>query len=357
MKAEQDLIAYLGYLPLPDWVEGEIRRTARESDVSYRGDGYLMNTAGRFRSVKASLGHIITGGIRASDCTLIGEIFRPGDWQFLDLDGDGYFETAEIVVAYTRTDINEIRLYFEGHGGDPDWEIRPLRSVVADGTWLTIRFDRHLVLNPNYAEALNPVAIDADVDANFVTTLVLCRVYNDPSQQAQLQWERLPSGCSCGSATCAMCAWSTQWACLQTRDPRRGLVTYQPGTWDSTNEQFDWVDIALARQPERVRLWYLAGYRSGRTHRSYHDMDPLLEEIITKYSLCLLDRPVCECSNVEAFFERWTEDRALRGEAAYNMSERDLNCPFGTRTGALFAWRTITGWQDDKASIMRAARY
>ena len=68
---------------------------------------------------------------------------------------------------------------------------------------VTISMDRHLIADPDLWEALDPNEIDGDVNGNFAATLSIYRVYNDPSQQAQLQWERVPNDCDCGDTDCA----------------------------------------------------------------------------------------------------------------------------------------------------------
>lgn len=352
-QAEYDLITLLGYSPLPQWIAGEVKRISPPWDVAAIGGSVLMTPAGRYKSVQANYGHIISGGVRQVDCSELGSVTIPSvQAQWFDFDGDLYFEILEITLPYTRTDTNEIRVYFEDESGNDEWEIKPLRSVVCDGVTCTIQIDRHLLVRPVLWEAIGAAQIDGMVDANFNQTLEVCRVYNDPSQQAQLQWERIPGECNCGSTSCAMCAWTVQWACLQTRDPKLGFLTYQPATWNATTLQYDYTQSSVTRQPERVRLWYRAGWQGTRVNRPMVQMDVDFERMITLYSICLLDRKVCTCSNVEAFYERYTEDRALQGEASYKMSNRDLNCPWGTKTGAIMAYQ-----QAERKALGTTVRY
>lgn len=350
-QAERDIIPALGYFPIPVWIAGEIKRTPSSWDVKGIGHPSLATPAARYVGLETTFGHVISGGIETRELLGTPTI----TWQ--DLDADTYFETAQVVQATTVTDTNEIRVYFASHNGEDEWEIRPLRNVSISGGNVTILIDRHLLVNPDLWEALQPAAVDGDVDGNFVTQVEVYRVYNDPSQQAQLQWERLPSSCQCGDTSCAMCAWQTQWACLQTRDPRRGLVTYQPGTWDSTDEEFDAAQLAINRRPERVRLWYRAGFQSTRVARPMVEMDPELEFLIVIHSLCLLDRPICSCSNVEAFHQRWTEDKALVAAKGirYQVTEQDLSCPWGTKIGSMEAWKRIN--HSEGMALGRIAHY
>jgi len=353
-KAEADIVSALGYYPIPQWIAGEVIRTSPSPDVAAKHTYDLENVAGRHRSVQAAFGHVISGGIEVRDLIASPSI-AVGDMTWLDNDGDGYFETAQLVFPTTVTDVDEIRVYFIGAGvtGEDEWEIRPLRSVVIAAGVCTVLIDRHLLVDPDLWEALNPAVVNGDVNANFADELDVYRVWNDPSQQGQLQWERLPSSCDCGSVDCAMCAWATQWACLQTRDPRRGFVTYQPSDWDADTESYTAAAIAISRQPERVRLWYQAGYRGTRVTRPYNNMDLELERMITLLSITYLDRPICGCSNVEAFYQRWTEDKALVSETGhYQIANRDLSCPWGTKVGAIQAWNMAQNW-----ALGRAVRY
>jgi len=338
-EAEARITEALGYYLIPQWVAGEVALTARAWDVIDLGSSSLMTPAGRYVGIQAAFGHLISGGVETRDL-IATPVIGAGQWS--DPDGDGYDEICTLIVATTVTDINEIRMFFAGHDGEDEWEIRPLRSVTITGGNVTIVIDRHLLVDPALWEALDPNEVNGLTDANFVASVDVYRVYNDPSQQAQLQWERMPNDCSCGSASCASCAWGTQWACLQSRDPRLGIFNYQPADWDVDNEQFNLAALAVDRRPERVRLYYRSGYQSPRVKRPMVEMDSMWEQVIARFSICLLDRPICSCSNVEAFRTLWTEDRAMISETGrYQVREYDLACPWGTQRGALDAWRYV----------------
>lgn len=72
-------------------------------------------------------------------------------------------------------------------------------------------------------------------------------------------------------------------------------------------------------------------------------MDPELERSIAYYSLSLLRRELCGCSNAEALVKHWTEDYADRGRTGGNhdISWEDRDNPLGTTRGAIFAWKLI----------------
>src|SRR6187402_2110188 len=75
----------------------------------------------RPRLVQTEYGEVIAPGRRA--VTLIeaeAAVVRS------DPDNDTWFERATVTVTTDVTDIRQIKLYFAGHDGDPEWEIRPL---------------------------------------------------------------------------------------------------------------------------------------------------------------------------------------------------------------------------------------
>jgi hypothetical protein len=351
-QAEADVIEALGFFPLPDWTDGEIVRTRKPGDPLLNGMS-LYTARGLFPGVGLKQGMILMGGVRES--TLIATALRHAPAQagdtltLLDLDGDGYDETARIVLPTTVTDTNEIRCYFHDHSAEDEWEIRPLRSVTIAAGSVTILIDRHLLVNPNLWEALDVAAVDADTDSNFVTEIDVYQVANDPSDQCTLQWEAEPGGCACSTATCEACTWRTQAGCLQIRDPRLGEVTYRPAEWTAATSQYGITELAVCRMPDRVSVNYLAGYQSARVKRPWVEMDPTLERIITYYSVTLLDRPICNCNNIESYINRWREDRALIGESGSYKINTDLDCPWGTREGAIWAWKQVQRYRIGKA--------
>src|SRR5690606_29586715 len=120
-----------------------------------------------------------------------------------------------------------------------------------------------------------------DNDANFLEEVDVYRHWNDPQQQAQFLWSQLPFSCGCGSGECAACAQATQWGCLSARDYPSGIVQYQPGNWDADTSQFTRTHWAERRAPDRLRLWYYAGYQDTRRTYPTLQMDPTWERAVT----------------------------------------------------------------------------
>ncbi|MDP2661368.1 MAG: hypothetical protein Q8R28_11640, partial [Dehalococcoidia bacterium] len=122
-------------------------------------------------------------------------------------------------------------------------------------------------------------------------------------------------------------------------------------------EEYDAAALAGAWRPERVRIWYQAGFQSPRTARPMVEMDLAMERIIVLYSATLLDRGLCTCNNVVEFMKRWTEDRALVAAdgSRYQFQsgqDQNLTSPWGTTAGALWAWK-----QTERIALGRAVKW
>jgi len=209
----------------------------------------------------------------------------------------------------------------------------------------TITFRRELCVLEVLQEALVPAAVDGLVDANFLDEVDVYRKWNDPQTQATFLWEHIPGTCGCGDATCQVCQYSTQTGCLNVRDARRSLITYSPAVWNADNETFDSAAWAVGRQPDIVRLYYRAGLRRNDLACPDWSMDPAWERIVAAYAASLLDRPVCDCSNVAGKIEQYRTVLAFSSGAtelaSYSLSPEDLANPLGTTRGAIMAWKRV----------------
>ena len=101
----------------------------------------------------------------------------------------------------------------------------------------------------------------------------------------------------------------------------------------------------FGRNPDVVRLFYYAGLRDkGRTCANIV-MDREWARAVAYYAASLLDRPLCDCTVVKQQLERYSQDLAFQSGAdetgSYQISADDLDCPLGTRRGALLAWKRI----------------
>jgi hypothetical protein len=349
-KAEADIERQLHYRLLPTWEVDEWRPTVRP----WRKELFNLRSLdirGMQQIVFTNWKHFISGGVRAQTLIEAGAAIA-----YSDVDNDGYWETTTVTVTVAAgQDPCELRIYVPVSnamvqtGGEDQWEIRPI-NVAITGTTATILFRREQAVKPELQLDLVPPADDSHLrglegspagDSNFLNTVDVYRVYNDPQQQATFLWEPF-SACGCGTG-CELCAFTAQTGCLMQReDPRIGAVSYRPGAWNADDESFDSAVWALGRQPDLTRLWYRAGLRNRSLACPTRTMDPEWAQIVAYYAASLLDRPVCECNNVHAWIEHWRQDLAANLEnVSFQVSPEDLNNPFGTRRGAIFAWRRV----------------
>jgi len=344
-EAEEDIEKALGYRLLPTWETDEWQATIRP----FRADLFNLNISdvrGMAQVIESDWGYIVSGGIRAK--TLIDDAVAI---VYSDTDGDGYTETATIIVAVTAgTSPSELHVYLPGFSGNDEYEVRPLTSVSVVGAVATIVFRREQVVRPELYDDLMPPSTDSHqrgvdglVDANFETTVDVYRVYNDPQTQVSFLWEPFNSNCDCGSSGCVHCAYSTQTGCLIVRgNPRQGLLGYFPGSWNATTQVFDAETWAVSRQPDIVRLYYYAGWRDKNLSYPTIQMDRHWERVVAYYAASKLERGVCECSNVHEFVSRWQRDLAIAGkEESLRVPDSMLDNPFGTARGAVYAWRRV----------------
>lgn len=66
--------------------------------------------------------------------------------------------------------------------------------------------------------------------------------------------------------------------------------------------------------------------------------------IIGRYALAELQRQISACESANREVKRWQNDLARAGgvvEEQFKLSDADLNCPFGTRAGAIYAWNEV----------------
>lgn len=335
--AERQIANYVGYNLLPDWIVDERQPTVRPARRELYGAAGL-NFRGQAKSVTVKKGYVVSGGIKA--WTLIDDAAAI---VYSDADGDGYDETATVTVT-TTVSACEIRAFFPvtqigaSLAGSDKWEIRPIK-VTKSGNTATITFRREQVPLPDLWEALNASSIDGDVDANFLTTVDVYRVYNDPQQQVYFLWEQ-PDCSLCSGSGCAACEQATQTGCLTVRDTRLGILAYNPAEWDSTDEEFDSAEYTECREPDRLRLWYYAGWTDESLTCPRTTLDPYWERAVAYYATALLDRQFCDCNNAEHFAEHWREDLARNSEShSFQNINALLGSPFGTTRGGWYAWQ------------------
>ena len=331
-QAEESFSELLGFKVLPDWTSGERHLLPRPADRSLYNkinmdlQGFNLNLPLRF-------GHFVEGGVMAQ--ALIDDAVAV---VYSDADTDGYAETATITFATTVTDEQELKVFYPGKSGALNWEIRPFRTAVIAAGTATMTFWKHQFALEALIEALEPTDVDGDDNTQFLTTVDVYRRYSDPTNMAYLIWD--PQAGSCSDECCTQ---DTQNACIVIRDYEQSRVGFQPGSYDADTEAWTAEDLNVGRTPDQLHVCYLSGYRDMRRTYPMIQMDPEFERAIAYYSLTLLNREVCSCSNIEGLKKHWTTDYAMStpGGPRYEINAKMLDNPLGTTRAAVNAWNLI----------------
>ncbi len=333
--AEGNIERLIGYPLLPTWFSDEWRLTTRPWDPTLVNLN-LRDVRGFQKTVELRHGMFVTGGQRVADTLEAGAAIV-----YSDPNSDDYNELATVaVVTAAVSDSEEVRCYYPGHIGETEYEIRPINVTIAGGT-VTITFDQWNAVLETRDEAMVWEPSNGATAAQFLTTVDVARVYNDPQTMATLVWQPT-TACGCditGTGTCVLCEYSVQTACLTGRNLDQGIVAYTPASWDSANEDWDTVTLQVARDPDIVRAWYRAGLADQSRTWPTRQLAPHWERAVAYYAASLLDRGVCSCAS--ASVARWQEDIAFERGAeqlnSYKISKKTMDASLGTRRGAVYA--------------------
>lgn len=337
---EDDIGNAIGYSPAATWQVDEHHTWSLNRTNGYRTYSPLVQT---------EYGMLIAGGARA--VSLIDDNVAV---VYSDPDADGWSERATLTVTTSLTDVREIKVYFAGHSGDVEWEIRPLRSVTIAGGVATITLDAWLLFNPNlwetYPHTNTPfTGIDVTVSGNFVTMVDVYREYNDTASAGVTFHTGGDGYFCCGGAGCDVCNGTSYGGCLTIRDHRLGMVAPFPASYSDGA----WVADSLVgcRPANRVSLRYYAGLRDKRflTSKSLDPLSQQMAEAITWMSAARLPEAICSCNNVKDTIKELQKDASTIREGAQSspifakFEKQDIfSNPFGTKVGEVKAWQRVT---------------
>jgi hypothetical protein len=351
--AEWDIAEQAGYFPAPKYISQEVHQYPRY----HRRDLWrssATNARGAPLSIKTDFGKVISMGQRAT--TLVGTASVAG----LTMTYDFAALTCTIILPTTLTDTCELKLFTAGQSGAPEWEIRPVTSITADGVNVTIVVPSWQLILPALWEAYPTTAdfaaIDITTNGNHSQSVEVRRVYTDTTvTSATLYWEPRPVvggvlSCGvCGGTGCVACALTTQDGCFHLRDPELGLIVPTPGTYDADSGAWAGACQTVCRDPDMVKVYYLSGDYSER-YLSGRDCDPLPDSwarAIAHLATARMERPFCQCGSVTPMVQRCQTDLSMSGgDKSFNVPFNLLDNPFGTRWGEVQAWRQVARVQD-----------
>jgi len=124
------------------------------------------------------------------------------------------------------------------------------------------------------------------------------------------------------------------------RDVVLGLVTPGAAVYDSSAGTWSsqWCCTASYCDPDRVQLRYLAGYPlEGRA------MARRFREPVAWLASAELKRRICACRDQNERLWQLQQDLTLQATETerYQVSQRDLDNPFGMRRGHIQAWKAV----------------
>lgn len=353
-KAEQDIANALGYWPGPQWTHDEEARLQRVYRREYDGGG--ANIAGHPKSLDTRWKFVMDVGPRSVEFIAKAETGGFG-LDYIDDDGDGFYETARIVVSTTHADKRNIKVFQPDSGGNPEYEIREIRKIdIAAGT-ATIYMDAWLLINPvlynlpTYDDGGDRL-IDISTTANYLTAVDVYYERVDPEKaQGTLYWENDSVGCGlCSGVGCEACGYVKQDACLYIRNSVNGELVARAAEWSSEDNAWNFAGFSGGREPDFIRLSYLSGMVSDywKTGHTLNPIRPELARVIAHLATARLERDLCGCSNVIALSTRLRMDstRTEGREGMFFTTTTVVNQMFGTRVGEIEAWRFCTRSQD-----------
>lgn len=327
-RAEEEIADICGYYAAWKWIADERHKLDR---------GGMSPHVAKTRLVTKRK-QVLSGGAQAvSD---ISDITREAD---IDTDGDGFAETAVFTITNVETtwDLEEVRACFKVYEAgdncrtdpssesyDEAWEVRPLK-LRRSGTTVTAYVPVWHLFKPQLYERLDPDHINADDATSYVDTLSFYRVYNDPSVQVSFMW-----GTDC--LYDVSCAWAVQTGCIRTPDPRTGIVTVVPGTWDA--DHYNATNFTYGTVPDAVRLWY----RAGLERPAPGIVDHRMARLVVMLACARLDYPICSCGNPQTLVADWRENTAkATKERTFMLTPGMLSNVLGTRVGEVMVWSAL----------------
>lgn len=344
--AEEMLARYLNYWPGPKYIEettlwpgymdSGIKRYA-----NVQADGSRVNVKMRYGKIQ-TIGHLKRTEIgtypvtikASSDAgrTCLEDVFRMG------------FATSETDASALSVEFAEADRVL---GDDRDYTIRPVVITISGGR-ATVKGNVWLLVKPELYQTTDASNIDPDSADSFVKRLTVYKIEYESGQteadgSAILRWESQPCGggwhCYGGSSLNGEPGsefYSVGRAGI--RSAELGLVTPDLALWDSTAGEWKisspWCCGNV--EPDKVTLRYVSGVSlvNGR-------MPTIYAQMVARLAMGEMARRVCACDSANQELFRWQTDMAVDVQDGDNFkpSDADLNCPFGTSRGAVWAWK------------------
>jgi hypothetical protein len=336
--AENEIINYLGYSPVPMWTAKERYNTPKYLRPEYRGNNLLYDVSGLDFEIKIKHGYFISGGRRTAS------ILSPTvAVNYTDDDGDGWKEIATITIA-TLEDPIEVKCYFVGHGGDPSYEIREPKSKTLNAGVIAFKYNTWQMVEPDLYEVF-PMSdannsIDFYDDTNFVGTVDIYREYTDTTQPHAVF---ITNDVSDGYPY-----WQNGFVYSKDQD----YVCPVQGDYDLATQS--WVRVyAQCIVPDYVDLWYYSGMRQhfGSSY-SFDDYMPNdFARAIAYMATARLERVFYANNNATSLATELRDDYLVSGQGTFKGLRRGVDSnPFGSKVGEYKAWQLMSRYKTSNSS-------
>lgn len=331
--AEDKLADYLGFAPAPRQEYDEVPfpqffdpRNTYLSSADAQGRWLALNLTKRR---VATLGTLTVAEIGDAAVTLS------------DTDGDGLNDTFTVSIATTVTDPDQLAVYFaaadrfDGSDLSERWRVVPVSVSIAAGV-ATIKGRAWTIVKPVQYSGVGRNGLEATGNV-YAGTLTVARRAVDTTQQGEWLWETSPGG---GCDTNDPSGYYAQGARYIVRNSDAGIVAGEAAEYDTDAQVWGATAWPVAYAPERARVYYTAGYTDGSA-----PMAEWMKIVVARLAAAEMAAPICGCKVANRELSRWQFDLALQSGAAdaegYQLSFEDMNCPFGTRRGQVYAWHEI----------------
>lgn len=333
--AESEVEDFLETFITPKWVTSEQldMKQHYDSNINYN----IYDVRGNRVRYNPKWGKFISGGKRKSAAVEEGVTVT-----YSDPDGDGWSELA--TITFTEEDdlsLYEIKVYFAGYEGSPQYEIRPPMLKSRDGDTVTIEFETWKLIDPTiynrYPTRDGSRVIDLTDADNLVDTVDVYRKYNDATEDhASIYYV----------ATRNSFDDSVQSGYLKLSDPQLNTVQVIPADYDTDDEE--WGIKRISGTLRYIEFNYLSGFRYRPNHGAnfWDELHPDLAKIIAYIATARLSRPLAGKPDTVALSQMLQEDLAVGQTGQFRYATDDvLTNPIGTRKGEVYAWRRLMHFQ------------
>ncbi len=328
-KAEEDVTAYLGFFPAPDWI------VEQQHDFSYyhRRDSNIISHDIRYgkRGVILKNGHYIASGKRK--VTLIENVRITFD----DLDGDGFDEIAIVntINVTPGMTLDKIKVYAPGLLAERTYELREPISTTLSGTTFTARYYTWQVINPDIYEELPDNASRAkSIDISDATNLLShADVYYEENDETDNSAKFI-------HVVDGLIAHEDGMFYMQDYSSNYAI----PVIADYNSSTGAWEIASCGESHEHVLLSYYSGFVDPRyTPRIASDkLNNDFAKAIAYIATSRLERVFYANNNATALATNLMEDLITRTREGTRFPTADIiSCPFGTRNGEVLDYRIL----------------